>query len=56
LKSRSNITSSDFVGLKSLKEASGGDFKQGIVLYTGKNILSFGNDMIAMPITAFVAQ
>ena len=56
VKARSNITSSDFVGLKSLKEASGGDFKQGIVLYTGKNILSFGNDMIAMPITAFVAQ
>jgi predicted AAA+ superfamily ATPase len=55
VKSRSTVTTDDFVGLKSFKEVAGNDFKNGIVLYTGKNVLSFGPDMVAIPITALLA-
>lgn len=54
VKARSKVTTDDFSGLKSLKEAAGQDFKKGIVLYTGKTKLAFGPDMIALPITALM--
>lgn len=54
VKARSTVTADDFSGLKCLKEAVGQDFKQGIVLYTGKTRLVFGPDMLALPITALM--
>lgn len=52
VKARSTVTADDFAGLKSFKEAVGQDFRQGIVLYTGKTKIAFGADMIALPIMA----
>ena len=56
VKARSSVTADDFAGLKSLKEAAGDDFKHGIVLYTGKTVLAFGTDMVAVPITALMGE
>ena len=50
VKARSSVTPDDFVGLKVLKEQVGADFKRGIVLYTGNDIIPFGDDMVAMPL------
>ncbi len=56
VKSSSTVSIGDFSGLKSLKEVTGKDFIRGIVLYTGKNILSFGPDMIAIPIAILAGK
>jgi uncharacterized protein len=56
VKARSSVTADDFAGLKSLKEAAGDDFKHGVLLYTGKAVLAFGPDMVAVPITTLMAE
>lgn len=50
VKARGSVTPDDFVGLKVLKKQVGADFVRGIVLYTGKDIIPFGDDMVAMPL------
>jgi predicted AAA+ superfamily ATPase len=40
----------DFYGLKILKDAVGGKFKKGIVLYTGTELISWAKDLWAVPV------
>jgi predicted AAA+ superfamily ATPase len=50
VKLSSNIIAQDFNNLKLLSCAVGGRFKKGIIIYTGKTILSFGENMWAVPV------
>jgi hypothetical protein len=50
VKARETIRTEDFDGLRALKAHAGKDFVRGIVLYRGKTVLPFGDDMIAMPL------
>lgn len=52
VKSAESVTSQDFNGLRVLKECVGQNFVRGVVLYQGKQAISFGKDLIAMPIEA----
>ncbi len=52
VKSNSDIRGDAFKGLRTLKDATGNRFFRGIVLYTGSTTVSFGPDLIAMPISA----
>jgi predicted AAA+ superfamily ATPase len=47
-----NVDNRDFRGLRVLAEGLGDKFRRGIVLYTGAHVLSFGPDLLAMPIGA----
>jgi predicted AAA+ superfamily ATPase len=40
----------DFATLKLLREALGNKFKKGVVLYTGKELFSFGENLWAVPV------
>ncbi|MCL2505319.1 MAG: ATP-binding protein [Alphaproteobacteria bacterium] len=44
------VQKSDFNGLNVLQQAAGGKFKKGIVIYTGNDIVSFGNNLWAVPV------
>jgi predicted AAA+ superfamily ATPase len=46
------VRKDDLKGLISLKDAAGNDFHKGIILYSGKQVLPFGDDFKAVPITA----
>lgn len=50
IKSAKSVGGQDFRGLQSLAEASGNNFRKGIVLYGGSEIVSFGSNLFAMPI------
>ncbi len=50
VKSVSRVDISDFKGLYSLAEAAGKQFKRGILFYTGNQVLSFGQNIWALPI------
>lgn len=52
VKSSATVQSHDFKGLKQLRRAASGAMKQGILLYRGKETLSFGQGMIALPMDA----
>lgn len=52
IKSSETIGGDDFKHFKVLKEEIGNDFVRGVVLYAGHQTLSFGSDLIAMPISA----
>jgi predicted AAA+ superfamily ATPase len=54
VKARQTVTSDDFSGLKSFAAATGADFHLGLVLYTGSQVLSFGHNLLAVPITALM--
>ncbi len=51
IKASATVTSSDFKGLKKLKEACGEQFAAGVVFYDGENILPFGDRLFAVPIS-----
>jgi len=51
-KASATIKADTFKGLKALKELAGKKFHRGIVLYTGSNVLGFGEDMQAVPVSA----
>jgi predicted AAA+ superfamily ATPase len=40
----------DFAGLKILREAAGNRFRRGIVIYPGTELVSFGEDLWAVPV------
>ena len=42
----------DFKGLRHFRELAGSNFHRGIVLYTGDNIVSFDNNLHAVPVSA----
>jgi hypothetical protein len=50
VKASGTVTSSDFRGLRSLREATGNRFKAGVVLYDGETCLGFGDRLFAVPV------
>jgi uncharacterized protein len=52
VKASSTVTSSDFRGLRKLRDAMGKRFEGGIVLYDGELSASFGDRLYAVPISA----
>ena len=51
VKSAASVQAADFRGLERLRAASGREFRQGIVLYTGEQTLAFGDRLRALPIS-----
>ena len=52
VKSSSEVNAHDFAGMKELAALAGKAFHRGIVLYTGRETVSFGPNLAAMPISA----
>jgi predicted AAA+ superfamily ATPase len=52
VKAAATVTDADFRGLRKLKEAAGGRFTKGVVLYDGEISASFGDDLHAVPLRA----
>ncbi|MCH2216866.1 MAG: ATP-binding protein [Flavobacteriales bacterium] len=50
VKTSEYVNASDFKGLKELKKAVGDDFVNGIVLYRGKDVVPFGDNLWAVPV------
>ncbi len=52
VKSSDTVRARDFKGLKVLQEVAGDDFVCGIVLYTGRDVVPFGEKLLAVPVGA----
>lgn len=52
VKAAKSIQAADFHGLKTLQDAAKKDFIKGIILYQGTDIIPFGNNLFAVPISA----
>lgn len=52
VKAASTLSGDEFKGLKALREEIGDRFFRGIVLYTGNKSVSFGQNLIAMPVSS----
>ena len=52
VKSSDTVISKDFKGMKTLQDVVGDDFAGGIILYTGKDVVPFGEKLLAVPINA----
>ena len=52
VKATDAINQDDFKGLTVLRDQLGDDFVQGLVLYTGPRVLSFGDRLTALPLSA----
>lgn len=50
VKAAATVVAKDFKGLRHLQETTPKQFKRGILFYTGDQVISFGNDMLAVPI------
>ena len=50
IKTAATATAKDFAGLRYLRDKLGDRFKAGVVLYTGKRSLSFGDRLTAVPL------
>ncbi|MBO0767657.1 MAG: ATP-binding protein [Solirubrobacterales bacterium] len=50
VKTAASIASSDFRGLRHLRDKLGTRFKMGVVIYTGANALPFGDRLAAVPL------
>jgi hypothetical protein len=46
------VTVDDFKGLKALAVDAGKRWVRGIILYSGSELLPFGENLVAMPISA----
>jgi predicted AAA+ superfamily ATPase len=55
VKATASLGANAMRGLKALGEAAGKRFKCGVVLYTGKHIVPFGEKLFAMPIAGLWA-
>lgn len=51
IKTSTRVDSADFKGLKELQVATGNDLQCGIVLYAGKDIVPFGEELLAVPLS-----
>ena len=51
IKGSAQVAPKNFRGLQALKKDLGDKFKTGVVLYGGKDIVPFGDDMFAVPIS-----
>lgn len=56
IKSGETIQSDDFKGLRYLKEEMGSSFIRGIVLYPGNDIIPFGENLYALPISSLFSN
>jgi hypothetical protein len=45
------VTATDFRGLEKLRSATGNRFVRGVVLYDGDDVASFGDGLLAVPIS-----
>jgi predicted AAA+ superfamily ATPase len=52
VKASSTVTPDDFKGLKAFAVEAGERFVRGVVLYTGQEMLPFGENLLALPISA----
>lgn len=52
VKSAATVSAADFKGLRALAEVAGRRFRRGIVLYTGGEIVPFGDKLFALPVDA----
>ena len=50
IKSAATLKEQDFKGLKQLSKLAGDKFQKGIILYSGEEMLSFGDNLWAVPI------
>jgi predicted AAA+ superfamily ATPase len=50
IKASSSVTHQDFKGLIALSETANHEFLQGIVIYTGNQVIPFGKNLWAIPI------
>ena len=55
VKAAASVTGADFKGLKKLAGACGDDFKLGVVLYDGEQVVPFGERMFAAPVSCLWA-
>lgn len=46
------VAGSDFAGLRNLEECAGDDFVGGVVLYSGRQTVAFGERLWAVPLSA----
>ncbi len=51
VKKSDNVSKSDFKGLEELQRITGDDFVCGVVLYRGKDVVPFGQNLWAVPIS-----
>ena len=49
VKLNSSVSKHDFNGIKILQETTGENFKRGVVIYTGKELVPFGENLWAVP-------
>lgn len=52
VKASGAVSASDFKGLRALAEAAGSQFRRGVVLYAGSQIVPFGESLHALPLSA----
>ncbi len=52
VKASASVKGADFRGLRVLADIAGERFLRGIVLYSGSEMLPFGKDMLAVPVSA----
>lgn len=52
VKASSTVTSGDFKGLRGIAGATGGRFARRVVLYTGSQMIPFGERLYALPMSA----
>lgn len=52
VKATTAVSASHFSGLKGARERIGSDFKAGVVLYCGERAWSFGEGLVALPVSA----
>ena len=52
VKTSHRVTGSDFKGIKALQDAAKKDFLQGVVLYGGQDVIPFGHNLHAVPLSA----
>jgi predicted AAA+ superfamily ATPase len=52
VKASASVGASDFSGLRSLADLAGDQFASGIVLYTGEQVVPFGERLFAVPMSA----
>ena len=52
VKTSDHVKSDDFKGLEMFRDIAKDDFTCGVVLYAGNNVVSFGEGLLAVPLSA----
>jgi len=55
VKASATVDSKDFRGLRHLQETESEIFQNGIVLYAGREVIPFGNNLFAVPLSVWWA-